>query len=408
MKLRQFIYPVKLLSSFVSSNFHDELTKIHKSKNLNPIYLGRARYGIFLAIQEVIRASSKKRILTSPFTILDVLNCISAAGGKPIFYDFANEKTFFPDFKNIENLIKSESFAAIVITHYHFNYTDIDKLLVLCKKYNVKVIEDCAIAYNTSYSDNKHVGSLSDFSIFSNSLFKFSNFLWGGVLHVKDHSKYLKIKRFVDEKPKLSFFDYREIYFKYLKFKFLTNRLIVNFMISPLLKFDAFFNLNFMEKLITNDPYLPYTKKIPKEYEVRPHSAYYYEMYSKLNDVQRYFLHRVSNSKIYFKQLEDYYIHCNFKNFLHGGHINFPILLPSKELKKHLKKRLCLSGYDVAQKLYRNVHTVSGYNSIEGCSDNVKNMIDRVLFLPNHPQITNNDVYKICNIITGEINKLKN
>jgi dTDP-4-amino-4,6-dideoxygalactose transaminase len=108
-------------------------------------------------------------------------------------------------------------------------------------------------------------------------------------------------------------------------------------------------------------------------------------------------------ANLYLKHLKDLFIHCDYKNFNHGGFINFPILLPSEDIKFKLKKILLLNGFDCADKLYRNVHNFQEYNKINGYSTNLEKIINRVIFLPTHPAIKKSDVLMISKLIKDEI-----
>jgi hypothetical protein len=84
MKLRQQLYPIKVFhrKNSINDKPEDKLNFNLKKINYNPIFLGRARYGIYLAIKNSIYNTGKKRVLMSPYTIMDLINCVLHAGAE--------------------------------------------------------------------------------------------------------------------------------------------------------------------------------------------------------------------------------------------------------------------------------------------------------------------------------------
>ena len=193
-KLRQIIYKIKIFHKKRSSQ-PDFKSFLQKNK-YKPIFFGRARTGLIYAIKQSIKIRKKKCILMSPYTIMDLINCAHFAGAKIVFYDLNNDlKKFYPDLSFFEKELSKKIYSSLIITHYHLNYKFVEKLRNLCDQFNVDLIEDCAIAYGSKYHNNQPVGTLSDYALFSNSLFKFSNYLWGGFLHVKNINNYKDINK---------------------------------------------------------------------------------------------------------------------------------------------------------------------------------------------------------------------
>lgn len=69
------------------------------------------------------------------------------------------------DLDRIENLITSKT-KAVLVVHYGGYACDINKLISICKKYNLFIIEDAAHCINSFY-DSKPLGSFGDFGVFS-------------------------------------------------------------------------------------------------------------------------------------------------------------------------------------------------------------------------------------------------
>ena len=78
---------------------------------------------------------------------------------------------------------KLKNINCLILTHYHVNQ-EITKKYFQFVKNNVYLIEDCAISYKGN-SKKTPIGSLSDFSIYSFSIFKFVNYFFGGAISYK-------------------------------------------------------------------------------------------------------------------------------------------------------------------------------------------------------------------------------
>jgi len=404
MNLRQIIYPLKIFhkNSFKSeSKFKEYLSKA----NYRPIFLGRARYGIYLAVKNSIANTKKNKVLMSPYTIMDLINCVLNANAKIQFYDLNDDlKIFYPSLDYFEKELATKKYSALIITHYHLNYQFIPELKILCKKYNVDLIEDCAICYGSKYPNTTiHIGQLSNYAIFSNSLFKFSNFLWGGFLHL---DKDLKIHSFLHDfkfARKLKLHEYFSQLIKYMKFMMITNKIFASTIIYSVLRIDAFFNFKFFDRFLKNDPEVVFKKKFDLTYHTKPHNLYFAEMYRKQNLVSEAHHMRKINFLNYANHLSKLLVNYQFNSNYEGGFVNFPILVKNSKQRVQIRKLLLKNGYDVADQQYRNCSSIDGYSQIPGVTPNLNLFLEKVIFLPTHPMISSSDSSKIAKLIAKEL-----
>ena len=103
-------------------------------------------------------------VLTVANTAMPTVSAISFAGAKPVFVDI-DENSFNINTALIEEKI-SEKTKVILPVHLYGNPCRMDDILRIAKKYNVRVIEDCAQAHGTAYKGKK-VGSFGDAGCFS-------------------------------------------------------------------------------------------------------------------------------------------------------------------------------------------------------------------------------------------------
>ena len=103
-------------------------------------------------------------VITPSFSFFATAEAISLVGANPVFVDI-NPDTFLLDIDQIESRINSHT-KAIIPVHLFGNAVDMTNLTLIAKKYNLKIIEDCAQAAGTMW-DSKNVGSIGDIGCFS-------------------------------------------------------------------------------------------------------------------------------------------------------------------------------------------------------------------------------------------------
>ena len=103
-------------------------------------------------------------VITSAFTFIATAEAIKYVGATPVFVDI-DEKTFNITVETIEKAI-TEKTKAIMPVHLFGQPTDLNKIKLLCEKYNLKLIEDCAQSFGAGLQ-GKQTGSFGDASGFS-------------------------------------------------------------------------------------------------------------------------------------------------------------------------------------------------------------------------------------------------
>ena len=98
-------------------------------------------------------------IITTPFTFIATGESITKCGAIPIFVDI-EEKTDNIDPAQIEARITSKT-KAILPVHLYGQPASMEDILYIARKYNLKVIEDCAQSLGAEYNEQK-VGSLGE------------------------------------------------------------------------------------------------------------------------------------------------------------------------------------------------------------------------------------------------------
>ena len=103
-------------------------------------------------------------VILPSFTIISCAQSLTKLGIKPVLVD-CDYDTFNMKVEDIESKINSNT-KAIMMVHMYGLTVDVDQILDLAKKYNLKVIEDAAHAIGQTYK-GVQCGSFGDISIFS-------------------------------------------------------------------------------------------------------------------------------------------------------------------------------------------------------------------------------------------------
>lgn len=103
-------------------------------------------------------------VICPSMSYIATANSIVYVGARPVFAE-VNPTTYNIDVHHVEKLITPKT-KAVLIVHQIGLPADIDAFKELCKKYNLKLIEDAACAAGSAYKDHK-IGYHSDLVCFS-------------------------------------------------------------------------------------------------------------------------------------------------------------------------------------------------------------------------------------------------
>ena len=98
-------------------------------------------------------------VITTPFTFIATAETIAKCGATPVFADI-DPKTYNIDPDKIKPKITQRT-KAILPVHLYGQSVDMGSILELARKYQLKIVEDCAQALGAEYRGRK-VGSLGD------------------------------------------------------------------------------------------------------------------------------------------------------------------------------------------------------------------------------------------------------
>lgn len=157
-------------------------------------------------------------VIVPTLTFIAAVNPVRYIGAEPIFMDcddslcldpiklekFCEEECNLIDGKLINKLTKKH-IKAVIVVHVFGNIADMKKLVSVCKKYNLKLIEDSTEALGTYYTSGeykgKYAGTIGDIGIYSFNGNKIITTGGGGMI-VSNNDYYLKHSKYLTTQAK--------------------------------------------------------------------------------------------------------------------------------------------------------------------------------------------------------------
>ena len=197
------------------NKFEENLAAFLKTEQVTALQSGTAGLHLAMILSGV---GHEDEIIVPTLTFIAAINPVKYVGAEPIFMDcddylcldvkkvqeFCENECEFIDGKLINKKTKKH-IKAVVAVHVFGNMVDMENLMKLAKKYNLKVIEDATEAIGTYYKKSgKFAGTIGDFGVYSFNGNKIMTTGGGGALVAKDiemvkKAKYLSTQAKDDE-----------------------------------------------------------------------------------------------------------------------------------------------------------------------------------------------------------------
>jgi len=161
-------------------NFEDKYAKYHDAKFAISTSSGTTALWVSLKAAGV---KAGDEVMLPPYTFIATGSSILMANAIPVFVD-VDPDTFNMDPTKIEAAITDKT-KVIMPVHIAGNPADMDKILAIAKKHNLKVIEDAAQAHGAEWNGKK-VGALGNAGIFSFQTSKNMSAGEGGIIISND------------------------------------------------------------------------------------------------------------------------------------------------------------------------------------------------------------------------------
>lgn len=161
----------------------------------------------------VLGVKADDNVLVSTFTFIGGVNPIKYIGANPIFVDSDESWNISPIL--IENAIKKHNPKVLVLTHLYGQMAKMDEIMIICKKYNIKVIEDSAESLGASLKGQQS-GTFGDMGIFSFNGNKILTTSGGGML-VSNNKNLIAKAKFLSTQAKENepWYEHKEVGYNY-------------------------------------------------------------------------------------------------------------------------------------------------------------------------------------------------
>jgi dTDP-4-amino-4,6-dideoxygalactose transaminase len=155
-------------------------------------------------------------VFCQTLTFSATANPIIYENATPVFID-SNYETWNMDPKALKEAFEKygDKVKAVIVVHLYGLSADMDKIMEICNKYNVTVIEDAAESLGTYYK-GKHTGTFGKYGVFSFNGNKIITTSGGGML-VSDYEERIEKVRFwsTQSRNKARHYQHSEIGYNY-------------------------------------------------------------------------------------------------------------------------------------------------------------------------------------------------
>jgi len=183
-----------------------EQSIINYTKIENALALSSGTAALHLALR-VLGVKEGDDVLASTFTFIGSINAILYQGANPVFIDSDYESWNLSP-KLLEEYLSSciKKPKALILTHLYGMSANIEKIVNICKKYGVYLIEDAAESLGATFN-GKHTGTFGDFGVYSFNGNKILTTSGGGML-VSSNRDWIEKAKFYSTQAKEPYLHY--------------------------------------------------------------------------------------------------------------------------------------------------------------------------------------------------------
>jgi len=370
-----------LSNNGAGSKFEDQIQEYFKVKHVFLVSSGKA--AIYLTLNSLQQTSKRQEVIIPAYSSFCLASAVARTGLSIKLCDIDPETLDF-DFANLKSLITEKTLAVIPVHNYGLvcNMNEIQRLALEKGAY---VVEDAAQAAGALFKDRK-VGTIGDIGILSLGRGKNVCTVGGGVILTDQGSMVEFIAKALVKYPRESIISGMGSFLTALALSILLSpeRYVIPSKI-PFLNLGAnIFDPNFK---IYRFPNL-------KE-EIGKKTFLYLDQYNEI---------RVRNARQFKDVLSDIgplgIPRPNPDG--HSVYLRFPIIFKKKEVRDKVYKVLNQNGLGVSTSYPTPLSQISNfkkYLSSEGDFLGARFLADRILTLPTHPYIREDDIQKMISII---------
>lgn len=119
------------------------------------------------------------KVLCNSFTLAPVPGAMENAGAEPVFVEITDDLTI--DLEDLERKAASSGAKFFLLSHMRGHIVDMDRVVEICKKHGLTLVEDCAHTTGAKWGDQM-TGTFGAAGCFSTQTYKHMNSGEGGLL----------------------------------------------------------------------------------------------------------------------------------------------------------------------------------------------------------------------------------
>lgn len=137
---------------------------------------------IFVALMTV-GVEAGDQVLTNGFTFTALPSCILRIGAEPVLVECTSEYTM--DLDDLDKKAGETNAKVLLLSHMRGKVCDMDRVLEICKKHGLRLVEDCAHGCGVTYKD-RQLGYHAEVTAYSTQSDKVINSGEGGFITTDD------------------------------------------------------------------------------------------------------------------------------------------------------------------------------------------------------------------------------
>ncbi len=350
-----------------------------------------ARSALYAALA-ALRFKPGDEALLQAFTCVAVPNAVLWAGGTPVYVDM-NPQTYNIDLEDLERKITPRS-RAVIVQHTFGIPAKVEEVRDLARRHGLFLIEDCAHALGGAHR-GRDLGGFGDAAVFSFGRDKVISSVFGGMLVCRDDAvaSHVALQHATLRGPS------RRWVMQQLLHPVATNLLVLPLYFRAGLGKGALVGLQ--RARLLSRAVLPGEKagQRPKDW-VRPLPGALARLaMNQLDRLSAMNAHRRSIASVYREELAEFAL-PEVEPADEPVYLRFPILTPNRDrvIADAYKRRVLLDKWYETPVAPTDVDLMAvGYE--RGSCPNVESACARVLNLPTHPRVTEDDARQIARLV---------
>lgn len=337
-----------------------------------PHFVNKARIGIRISLQS-LELKKGSKIGVQPLTCHSVLLAIINSGYNPVFIDI--DENFKLSRKDI--LEKKDIIDALIVTHL-FGYPE--DVHALKKIFTKPIVEDCAQAL-FSKIDNQSVGLLGYSGVFSIGYGKLLGIGDGGFIISSTPEVNIKIKEYLKGLSKSKKY---QIFFGSFK------NLVLGFLHKPCIyKYFTFPLKNSLSTYKTGLQDYPKRETTGNQSVVNLFGHKFIENQLKIRKQQE-------NGKLLSTLIDNRFSPIQFTERCEPNFFLVPIKCKNRD---QLIDHMIVKGIEASKHFYKSYQWIQGYGYILGSCPVFEKLIQEIITVPCHHNLTKEQIHHIANTI---------